>query len=366
MKRFALSFGIALVSFTSFLANDAAAAPARKVVVAGKSGDALTDRVQKELGAMGFEVVRVDAGEGCSRSAVSGRVRDAAAHAATCTDGDAIGVWIIEPAGLRLRDVIVARSPDDAQRDMAAVRAAETARASIELVDQEAEAKAQGNAKPATPPATPPATSANASTTPGADRPVTSPSKKDIPKTPTFVGGVGLSTLMGVDASVAAFSAEAEIGMTRWLAIAPRLELPIEDRDLNGTPQVKVRPGFTGIAAVLPVLHPGAFVIPRFGAGLGGAWVNAESQPTTFTRFEQDGSFNTFPTSTGGTDSTWSLAAYGTAALSMRLFGPIRMTVDGMFGSTFSRLVVRTQGNDRAYWGAPFGVLALRIEALIK
>jgi hypothetical protein len=27
-------------------------------------------------------------------------------------------------------------------------------------------------------------------------------------------------------------------------------------------------------------------------------------------------------------------------------------------------LVVRTQGNDRAYWGAPFGALAIRLEAL--
>ena len=363
MKRFVLSFAIATAA-VSFFANDAEAAPARKVVVAGKPGDALTDRVQKELGAMGFEVVLVDAGEGSSRSAVSGRVRDSAATAATCTDGDAIGVWIIEPAGLRLRDVIVARTPDDAQRDMAAVRAAETARASIEAVDQEAEAKAMAKPAPPPPSATSSAPASNAP--PNADRPAVAPSKKDVKKTPVFVGGVGLSTLMGVDASVAAFSAEAEIGITRWLAIAPRLELPVEDRDLNGTPNVKVRPGFTGIAAVIPVMHPGAFVIPRFGAGLGGAWVNAEAQPTTFTRFEQDGSFNTFPTSTAGTDSTWSFAAYGTAALSMRLFGPIRMTVDGVFGSTLSRLVVRTQGTDRAYWGAPFGVLALRVEALIK
>lgn len=365
MKRFVLSFSIA-AAVLSLFANDAEAAPTRKVIVAGKQGDALTDRVQKELGAMGFEVVRVDAGEGCSRSAVSARVRDAAASAATCTDGDAIGVWIIEPAGLRLRDVIVARTPDDAQRDMAAVRAAETARASVDAVDQEAEAKALGNPKPAPPPSPPAISPAPANAPPNADRPAGVPAKKDIRKTPVFVGGVGLSTVMGVDASVAAFSAEAEIGITRWLAVAPRLDFPIEDRDLNGTPQVKVRPGFTGIGAVIPIMHPGAFVIPRFGAGVGGAWINAEAQPTSFTRFEQDGSFNTFPTSTAGSDTTWSLAAYATAALSMRLFGPVRMSVDGVFGSTLSRLVVRTQGTDRAYWGAPFGALALRLEVLIK
>jgi hypothetical protein len=362
MKRFLLSLGIA-TTVLAIAPRDAQAAPVRRVVVAGRQGDVLTDRVQKELGAMGFEVIRVEAGEGCSRSAVSGRVRDAAAHAATCTDGDAIGVWIIEPSGLRLRDVIVARTPDEQQRDMAAVRAAETARASIEAVDQEAEAKAQAGAKP-TPPPPPAAPAPAASQTPNADRPAAAPAKKDVKKTPAFVIGAGLSTLMGVDASVAAFSAEAEVGITRWLAIAPRLELPIEDRDLNGTPTVKVRPAFTGIGAVIPVTHPGAFVIPRFGAGVGAAWINAEAQPTSFTRFEQDGSFNTFPTSTAGSASTWSLAAYGSAALSMRIFGHARMTVDGVFGTTLSRLVVRTQGNDRAYWGAPFGALALRLEIL--
>lgn len=361
MKHLVSLFSVmAVVSLASRAAD---AAPARRVVVAGKEADAMTERVQKELVAMGFEVVRLDEGEGCSRSAVSRRIRDAAAHAATCTDGDAVGVWIIEPTGLRLRDVIVARTPDEEQRDMAAVRAAETARASIELVDQEAEAKAQAAATPAPPPPQPPPRPAMPAA-PNADRPAAAPAKKDVKKTPAFVAGVGLSTLMGVDASVAAFSADAEIGVARWLAIAPRLELPIEDRDIAGAPSVKVKPGFTGIAALASVLPPTALVIPRFGAGVGGAWVTAEASPTTFTRFEPNGVVNTFPTSTGGTDTTWSFAAYGTAALSMRLFGPMRMGVDGILGTTMHRLVVRTAGVDRAYWGAPFGALAMRLEAM--
>jgi hypothetical protein len=349
------------VATLALASSDAFAAGTRRIVVGGKEGDALTERVQKELLAMGFEVIRIDAAEGCSRSAVTQRIRDAAAHAATCTDGDAIGVWIIEPTGLRLRDVIVARTPDDQQRDMAALRAAETARASIELVDAEAEAKAQGTQKPAAPP--PPPVEAKPAPA-GADRAATAPPKTDVKRTPAFVAGVGLSTLMGVDASVAAFSGEAEIGITRWLAIAPRIELPIEDREVNGTPQLKVRPGFTGIAAVLPVARPSSFVIPRFGAGIGAAWIHATAAPQTVDRFEADGSFNRFTTNTGGDDTTWSFATYGTAALSMRIVGPIRMNVDGVFGTTFSRLVVQTNNVHRAYWGAPFGALALRLEAL--
>jgi hypothetical protein len=341
--------------------RDASALGTRRVLVGGREGDALTERVHKELVAMGFDVVRIDSGEGCSRSAVSARIREAAAHAATCTDGDAIGVWINEPSGLRLRDVIVARTPDDQQRDMAAVRAAETARASIELVDAEAEAKAQGAAKPASPPPPPPGPPAAA---PQADRGVGAAPKKDVKRVPTFLAGVGFSTVMGVDASVTAFSAESEIGITSWLAIAPRLDLPIEDHNLFGSPSLKVRPGFTGIAAMIPVARTTAFVIPRFGAGFGGAWIHAQADPTTTTRLGQNGFTETFPTSTGGTDTTWSLAAYGTAALSMRIVGPMRMTVDGIFGSTFSRLVVETQNVHRAYWGTPFGALALRLEAM--
>lgn len=347
-----------------FATTDAAAANTRRIVVGGRSEDSLTARVQKELTAMGFDVVRVDSAEGCSRSAVTERIRDAAAHAATCTDGDAIGVWIIEPTGLRLRDVIVARASDDHERDNAAVRAAEIARASIELVDAEAEAKTKPAATPAPAPApsTPPRTVSWEKRE--ADRPAAAPPKAPAKRTPTFVAGVGLSTLMGVDASVAAFSGEAEIGVTRWLAIAPRIELPIEERDISGAPSVKVRPGFTGIAVLFPVAHPGAFVIPRFGGGLGGAWVQAVASPTSFTRFNQQGEFETFTTSTGGSDTTWSLAAYTNAQLSMRIVGPVRMNVDGIFGTTMQRLVVKTQGVDRAYWGAPFGALALRLEVM--
>jgi hypothetical protein len=44
----------------------------------------------------------------------------------------------------------------------------------------------------------------------------------------------------------------------------------------------------------------------------------------------------------------------------------VRMSVDGVFGTTMQRLVVRTQGVDRAFWGAPFGALALRLEAMFQ
>ena len=65
MKRFLLSLGIA-TTVLALAPREADAASTRRVVVAGRQGDALTDRVQKELGAMGFAVVRVDAASGSS------------------------------------------------------------------------------------------------------------------------------------------------------------------------------------------------------------------------------------------------------------------------------------------------------------
>lgn len=348
--------GLVVLGFAgALLATTEARAANRRVVVGGREHDAITARVEKELVAMGFEVVRLDAAEGCSRSAVAQRIQDAAAHAATCTDGDAIGVWVVEPSGMRLRDVVVARALDEQERDMAAVRAAEIARASLELVDAEPE--------PAPPPK--PAAPAVIASPRAVDRPVAAPPKEKLSRVPAFVAGAGLSTVMGIDASVAAFSAEAEIGIGRWLAIAPRLDLPIEWHDVQAG-SLRVKPGFTGVGAVLPLMHSSAIVVPRLGAGLGVAWIDAESTQTFASQIAPDGSGRFVPVTRSGSDGTWSPAAYLSAALSFRIAGPLRMTVDGAFGTTMNRLVVRTQDVDRAYWGAPFGALALRAELLFR
>ena len=65
-------------------------------------------------------------------------------------------------------------------------------------------------------------------------------------------------------------------------------------------------------------------------------------------------------------DSTSSFAIHGDVGLSMRLYRALRMTVDGVFGSTTSRLVVRDRGTHAAYWGTPFGALALRLEVMFR
>ena len=58
--------------------------------------------------------------------------------------------------------------------------------------------------------------------------------------------------------------------------------------------------------------------------------------------------------------------AYANAAISMRIVGPLRLAVDAMLGTTAQRMVVRDQGTHIAYWGQPFGTLAMRAELLFK
>ena len=65
-------------------------------------------------------------------------------------------------------------------------------------------------------------------------------------------------------------------------------------------------------------------------------------------------------------DSTASFAVFGDFGLSMRIHGPFRMTAEGTLGATTSRLVVRDRGTHAAYWGQPYGALALRKELMFE
>jgi len=350
-----------LVCGTSALAH---AADNKKVVVAGQPSDALVARLEKELGAMGFDVVRIDVGPRCARAAVVAAMKQQGAQAAACAGDDAVGVWVSDGAGVKLRDVIVVREADEHARDMAAVRAAETTRAGIELALAEndgAEAKEPVSPKAPEPaPATAPEPE-DKDVPPG----VVTDRKGPVKRTPLFVLGAGLSSVMGVDASAAAFSAEAEIGISRWLAIAPRLDYPIEWHEVDGQ-GLRVKPGFTGVAAVIPILPPSSFVIPRFGAGLGAAWVQAEATSTSRSQVLPDGTFQQSTVVAPASDYQMVPAGYLTAAVSLRIAGPVRATFDGVLGTTVERLVVRVDSFDRAYWGTPFGALAMRVEVMIK
>ena len=352
-RRTAVSLAAAFFATSGSVSPALAAPEARRVVVAGAEGDTIADGVQKELTALGFETVRVGALDGCARTAVAVAARDSEATAATCSDGDQIGIWVADAGTLRLRDVVVVREEGDAARETTAVRAAEVTRATIAMRDAEEEA-----ARP--PPAPQPKSQPQPLENVQEDRPEASSTPTRTSRAPTFLVSAGISGLLGVDASAAALSTKAEVGVFRHLTAAARLDYPLESPELGAGSPLTVAPAFAGAGIGLPISGTDALIIPRFGAGVGVAWVTA-------TRPEGFSFTGVSPVTTPETsDSTASFAMYADAGLSLRLYRALRMTVDGVFGATTSRLVVRDQGVHAAYWGQPFGALALRLELMIK
>jgi len=343
----------------------------RKAVVAGPADDPLVSRVQKELTALGFETVRIGPADGCTFQALAPRVESAGAVAAACSDGEQVGVWALERPGLRLREVVLGGS-DDHARDVAAVRAAEIMRAAVELKEQEDnEAAVRGELAPRPPPTW---KSERDREVAANDRPVTPTPPADGQdsslverKAPIVAAGVGMGALLGADASTGTFNAHAEVGILRWLAIAGRLDYPLETQELSrGGQQFEVAPGFAGGGASLPLMSSSSFVIPRLGAGFGVSWINARAPDRRSFVSNSDGSITEFVAQRGGSDMTASPVAYLSAAVSMRIYGPMRLTADGMLGSSVSRMVVRSSNTHIAYWGQPLGALSLRLEVLIR
>jgi len=334
----------------------------RRVVVGGPQDDPIAARVHQELTALGFEAVRVGALDGCARSAVVVAAKDEGAIAATCSDGDQVGVWVSDGATLRLQDVIASHDEGEGARETTAVRAAEVTRAAIAMREAEEEGAAR---KPPSPPASQRAPAdVDGAVVPDVPPKNPAPAKSER-RTPIVVGSVGLSGLLGVDASVSALSAQIGVGILRNVAATARVELALEEHafDRNGARDYRVAPSFVGAGVEVPLAAPTAFMIPRFGAGLGVAWISATEIGLAQT-FEPSGA--QISTTNRDSDSAASPAGYASAGLSMRLFGPMRFVVDGILGTTLHRLVARDEGDHVAYWGQPFGALALRLEVMIR
>jgi len=323
----------------------AAYAGSTRVVVAGPEGDAVASRLQKELTAMGFEPIRVDEAAGCAAGAIGAWVEEMKASAAACSDGSTATVWISTRSGLRVAEV-VSPQEGDLHADVVAVRAAEITRASLEL----------SAAEPA--PAPRPAPTWE-NTTPFDADVATKPQKRAAgaaPRTPVFAMGMGISALMGADATAAALDTELEIRLARYIGLSARAALTFDGVPVaTSRSVVRVAPSVFGIGPVVPLAGTDAFIIPRIGAGGGLVWLRSSAAVNGV-----DG--GTF----GPSDSIASPMAFLSGAMSMRVGGPLRLTLEGLIGATAHHMVVREQGEDIAYWGQPFGTVALRGELMFR
>lgn len=327
-----------------------------RVVVAGPEGDPIAARLRKELTAMGFEPVRVDDAAGCSKQALAAWVEEMKASAAACSDGTAASVWTASPSGLHITDVASPRDGDEHAPDVVAVRAAEIARASLELPSNEPE-------RAPLPPSQPPTWTTEGPA--GADTSVLLGNKKKptrpAPKTPAFTLSTGAAALMGADVTAPALDTEFEVRVTKGLAISTRAALTFDGAMVSSARnRVRVAPSIFGIGPIVPLAASDAFLIPRLGGGVGIVWLRSSPVVTDLVDL-----FNQTAT-TSAPDSVTSPMAYVNGTFSMRVGGPVRLAFEGLLGTSAHRLVVRAEGEHMAYWGQPFGSIAMRAEVMFR
>jgi hypothetical protein len=333
-----------------------------RVVVAGPEGDAIATRLRKELTAMGFEPVRVDGAAGCARGAIAAWIDEMKASGAACSDGTAASVWIVSPSGLRRADVVTPREGEEHAPDVVAVRAAEIARASLELPNGEPDAAPLATPPAAPlPPSQPPQWTADGRT--DADTGVLFGAKKK-PKaavavrTPLFTLSTGVAALMGADVTAPALDTEFEVRVTRYLAISTRAALTFDGATVSSArSSVRVAPSIFGVGPIVPLASADSFLIPRLGGGVGAVWLRSSPVIDTL-RFASD--------RVVGPDAVTDPMAYLNASISMRVGGAFRLAFEGLLGASAHRLVVRAEGEHMAYWGQPFGSLAMRGELMFK
>jgi hypothetical protein len=344
-----LAIGALLAIGLSCLARQAHAANAR-VVVAGPEHDPIASRMQKELVAMGFELSGIDDATGCSRSAVTAWVDENAATAVVCSDGTSVSVWIASGSGLRIADIVRSSHHVDAAPDLLAVRAAEIARARLELPAGEPD----GEVTIAIPVSTP---------QPDADMPPVrrrASRPRPAPWTPAVTIGAGTSVVVGADATSPALAVAASVRVFRSMAVAARAEVPFLPTSVaipRGT--VRIFPTVVSVGPLFSLASADSLLVPRFGGGVGAVWLSSNASVSTTSTVAGGGSTSE---STSGTDVIVSPMFYANAALSLRVVGPFRVVLDGLLGTTAHRMVVRDQGVHVAYWGQPFVALAARAE----
>jgi hypothetical protein len=328
-----------------------------RVVVAGPEGDAIASRLQKELTAMGFEPVRVDDAAGCAGAAIIAWVEEMHASGAACSDGASASVWVNAKGRLRIADVVSPRPNEDHAPDLVAVRAAEVARASLELAgDSEAAAPSEAPAR------TPPTWTADPPTSAVDTAADATKKKKRVPAThtPVFLMGVGPGVLMGADVNAVGLDGELAVRLARYVGLSTRATVTFDGAKVATTHgAVNVAPSVFGLGPTFAMTPTDSFIIPRAGGGVGLVWLRSSAALATLDLTRG----SAVPV---GTTSVTSPMAYVNASASMRIAKAFRLTFEALVGSTAHRLVVRAQGEHVAYWGQPFGTFAMRGELMFR
>lgn len=353
--KLAPAFALALAATTA--TGTAQAAPSR-VAVLGPSDAPIVPRLERNVSSMKLDAVNATVTV-CTRDVVTRLAGELRVDTVLCTDGDQISVWVQEGERLVLKEAVVVQSSDDRAQELAAARAAMALQA---LPAKDA---------PAEPPSGftivangPSATLVSAGDATAA--PAVSPQQKDVPArppaasskeriTPPFVLGAGPAIAASRHGSSFAISAEAEIGVSRYVAVVPWLQFVPANRTVEaplGT--ASFRPTIFGLGFAIPLLRPSSLVVPRLGGGYGILWMHVSPETATGAATMRKPEDLVAP------------IAYASAMLSVKVAESFRIAAEGMAGLSSHDMVVRIGGQPAAHWGVPLASAALRGEWVVR
>jgi hypothetical protein len=344
---------IAAFAVVGLVSTSAEAAPGR-VAILGPDEAPIVARLQRNVASMHMEAVTATVNV-CTRDVVTRLLTELRVESALCADGDAVAIWIKDGGDGRvvLKDVIVSQGSDDRTQEVTAARAAMALR---QLPAKDAGGAAQKDPGALTivangPGATIAATDPNA--VPGADTPAR-PLKPPPPEeriTPRLVLGIGPGTATSRDGTSFAISAEAEIGVSRYVAVVPWVTfIPVNRTAERPEGTATFRPTLFGIGFGIPILKPSSFVVPRIGGGYGILWMHVSPETAVA------------PAQTKKPEDLLAPIIYTTAALSFAVTPSFRVVGEGLIGVSSHDMVVRIAQQSAARWGVPMANLSARAE----
>lgn len=328
----------------------AAPAQSRRVAILGPKDNALVPRLQRNF-ADAPAFVSSAVVDSCARAVVAKNLYDLDADVGICTDGDTVTVWKMEDESVQLVEAFPILHPDDRTLEVVAARATIVARRD-EAGASAAEPVIVSPGGGTTAPIVETTTVANPE---ARDAPQAPPAPRAAERlAPRAVFGLGPMLLASKAGAAFAISAEAEIGVSRVVAIVPWLAtVPVAQDVSNGFGSASYRPTIFGLGFGVPLRSNDKTFVPRVGAGYALLWLHSWPQSAS-------------PGATiGESEDLWAPAMYGTVALSVGITKNLRAAAEGMLGTSTHHMIVRIAHEHVADWGVPIASLGARAEVVI-
>jgi hypothetical protein len=309
------------------------------VLIAEQPGDAVSERLERDLRSQGFSVLVLSATpeNSSSPAALEHAARGLGGVAAVRVLADARGseLWVLEPASSRsVRRSLLRPAGGGGDANEVALGTLELLRASLVELHQPPPAQP---AAPAPQPAPPPASAGAPEARAAASFSLAGGLAADLGLRSV---GPSLSTLWAVWARLGGcFGAR---GFVSLPIMAERDEVP-EGR-------VEVEPTLLGAGVLCSLSQANARFSPRVSLGVVGARVETRGIARDPARSH--------------TEAAWFGGGYGLLGMGLRLTGDVRLNLDAIGVLLPTPAVIVVSGREHGSWGAPGGLLTLGVEVL--